>query len=253
VTVSNQEIYATVERDNWAHRTGLIPAERFLIERYLEPSGRTLEAGTGSGRLLFAMQARGFSSLAGFDFVPELLAEARKRDSSGRIRFDVQNAASLGYGDGAFDQLVYLQQVLCFIEEEGSRRAAVREAYRVLRAGGIGLFSFLSFEARRRRPLYRAYLAYLRIVRAMRRSTRPLQSLPWLRLAGRFNPRALADAGPYVYWYRLEEICRVLADVGFAIDAIGSTRQILAARMPASLAELRGEPIEGMLYIVARK
>jgi len=250
---SNQQVFGTVEFGAWAHRTALIPAERFLVERYLEPSGRTLEAGTGSGRLLFALQALGFSSLAGFDFVPELLAEARKRDGADRIRFDEQNAASLSYGDGAFDQLIYLQQVLCFIEYEGARRSAVREAYRVLRAGGTAVFSLLSFEARSGGALYRAYLAYLRVVRSVRRSSRPQQSLPWLRLGGRFNPGALLDARPYVYWYRLDEICRLLTEVGFMIDALGSTRQILEARMVPSPEALAREPIEGMLYIVARK
>lgn len=250
---SNQHVFGTVEFDTWARRTALIPAERFLLERYLEKTGRTLEAGTGSGRLLFALQSLGFSSLSGFDFVPELLAEARTRDVAGRIRFDEQNAASLGYGDGAFDQLVYLQQVLCFIEEEGARRSALREAYRVLRAGGTALFSFLSFEARNGSALYRSYLAYLRIVRRIRRSARPLQYLPWLRLAGRFNPGALVDAGPHVYWYRREEICRLLGEVGFRIVAIGSTRQIEQGVMYDRSDALTSETTGGMLYVICRK
>lgn len=250
---SNQEVFGTVEFDTWAHRTALIPAERFLLERYLEKTGRTLEAGTGGGRLLFALQALGFSSLSGFDVVPRLLDEARKRDATRSIRFELQDAASLQYADASFDQIMYLQQVVCLIEEERSRRAALQEAYRVLRAGGTALFSFLSFEARIGNRLYRSYLTYLRVFRAIRRSRRPLQYLPWLKLGGRFNPGALLDAGPYVYWYRLEEICRLLADVGFEIAAIGSTRQILEARLQTSPEALSREPIEGMLYIVARK
>ena len=252
MTVSNQEIYATVELENWAHRTGLIPAERFLIERYLEPGGRTVEAGTGNGRLVLAMRALGFTSLAGFDLVPALIAQARNADPTGEIGFAVQNAVALRYQDASFDQAVYLQQLVCLIEDSSSRRAALQEARRILRPGGRALFSFLSFEARSGSAMYRAYLAYVRLLRWLRGSRRALQYLPWLRLAGRYNPRALLDAGPYVYWYRREEICRLLGEIGFEITAIGSTRQLLEARMLASSEEFAGEPIEGMLYIVAR-
>jgi ubiquinone/menaquinone biosynthesis C-methylase UbiE len=107
-----------------------------------------MEAGTGVGRILFAMQDLGFSSLVGFDYIPDLIEQARKRDSARSIRFEVQDAISLNYEDASFDQIFYSQQILCLIEKESPRLSALREAYRILRPGGTALLSFLSFEAK---------------------------------------------------------------------------------------------------------
>ena len=53
---NNKAIYSTVEFDSWAFREGLIDTERFLIEQYLDKEGKTLEAGTGGGRILLEMK-----------------------------------------------------------------------------------------------------------------------------------------------------------------------------------------------------
>jgi ubiquinone/menaquinone biosynthesis C-methylase UbiE len=251
--MSNKAVFSAIEFDSWTQRKRLIPAERFLIERYLDKRSKTLEAGTGGGRILLEMKALGFTSLHGFDFVPEFIEQARGKDVTHSICFEVQDAPCLSYGDSSFDQIIYLQQVICFIEDEASRLKALQEAYRILKRGGTALFSFLSFEARRRSAMYLPYLVYLSFLRKLRRSNRTIQYLPWLRLAGKFNFSSLLDTGPYVYWYKLKEITQLLRDVGFKIIAIGSTYQIKQGGMPESYEAFVNEPIEGMLYVVGQK
>src|SRR5690606_21303127 len=151
--------FREVERDYWASAAGLKAEERALIERALEPRRRTLEGGTGGGRIVRALRERGFSELAGFDFAPELIAAARAADPDGSIAFAVADATRLPYADGEFEQLVYLQQIVCTIEDAAGRRRALAEAARVLRPGGVALFSFLLLEGRRRSPLQRAFVA----------------------------------------------------------------------------------------------
>ena len=80
LTDDNRQVYAGSEFDVWAHRSELEPGERFLIERYLEKDPRTIEAGCGGGRLLLDLQARGFTDLHGFDYLPEFIEVARDRD-----------------------------------------------------------------------------------------------------------------------------------------------------------------------------
>jgi ubiquinone/menaquinone biosynthesis C-methylase UbiE len=249
----NRSVFSTVELSVWEERRRLIPAEKFLIERYCTKTGETLEAGTGAGRILFEMKAMGFTSLRGFDLVYPLLAYAKKKESTNTISFELQDAVRLGYKSSSFDQLICLQQIVCFIEDAASRLMALKEAHRVLRPGGRALFSFLSFEARKKSALYLPYLLYLALLRTLNRSNRSIQHLPWLRLGGKFNWASLLDSRPYVYWYKLEEIVQLLETTGFQIAAIGSTRQIMKGMMYPSYHTLVNEPVDGMLYIVANK
>jgi len=249
----HRTVFGTVERDYWAEAAGLKPDERALIERYLKRDASTVEAGTGGGRILGEMSGLGFTSLAGFDFVPELVEEARRADSTGRIRFEVQDARRLEYPEASFEQVLYLQQLLSAIESRDEREQVMGEAFRVLKPGGVALFSVLPYEVRARSARHRPYLLYLRLLRRLRRSSRTDQLLPRLRMRGRLNPASLRDDGPHVYWYRAEEIEGDLTGAGFEVAAIGTTPQAVGSRMLESATELREEPLAGTLYVVCRK
>jgi SAM-dependent methyltransferase len=218
----NRAYYEHEVFDTWASRSAaLTGSEAMLVERFLDAGGATLEAGTGGGRILFDLQRRGFHDLHGFDFVPGFIEVARSRDASHAIDFSVQDAVELAYADDSFDQAIYLQQVVCFIERTADRLRAMREARRVLRPGGTALFSFLSYEVRAKHPLYATFNRYLGALRRLRHSDVSLQYQPWLKTDTRPNLGALADRGPYVYWYRLEEALGELDRVGFEIDWAG--------------------------------
>ena len=185
--------------------------------------------------------------------MPELIDKARAADTEGCIRFEVQNATRLTYADAAFDQIIYLQQLLCFIDDDVARARAVQEAFRVLRPGGIALFSVLSFEVRRSSPVYRSLIMYWRLLRWLRRSSLSVQSMPWMRLGDRFNPAALLDRDPHVYGFRTDEIVSLLENAGFSIQAVGSSRQIRLERLCANLGQLAEQQLEGAIYCVLRK
>lgn len=250
---TNQEMYSTWEFNRWAYGESLDPDDRFLFEQYLDKDSKTLEAGTGGGRLVLGMQELGFTSLYGFDFVPEFIATARQRDQSHQISFEVQDATHLSYRDDSFDQIVYLQNMISSIEGEANRLEALKEAYRILRHQGIGLFSFLNFYARAQTPMYWLYINYLRLFRLLSGSDRCIQEQPWLKPGGKPNLAALLDRGPYVYWYRVEEMYHLLQGAGFRILALGSSYQIRQGTLPISLEALLNQPIAGGLYFVCSK
>ena len=199
------------------------------------------------------MQEMGFTNLAGFDYVPELIDRAIDRDPDRRIDFQIQDAIGLSYPDNSFDQIIYLQQIICLIETAADRLKAIQEAYRILSTGGTGLFSFLSFESRSARFIYASYLTYLRILRKLRGDNRSIQNLPWLTLGGKFNPNSIVDRPPHTYWYRVSEIYQILQSVGFEIVAIGTDPQISADRMKTTDRELLAAQKSGMLYVVVKK
>ena len=215
--VDNRQFYELEVFDSWALRKGLTDLEEQLVTRFLERDLRTLEAGTGGGRILHELRDRGFSDLHGFDYLPGFIDVARARDPSGAIDFTVQDAVGLDYPDAAFDQALYLQQILCFVEDADDRLRAMGEARRVVRPGGTALFSFLCYEARASQPLQGAFNRYLSFLRRFRNRDVSLQYQPWLKTEAKPNLSALADRGPYVYWYTLEEALDALDRIGFDI------------------------------------
>lgn len=245
--------YRTVERDYWGTAWGNKPDEVAILERYLSTGEETVEAGTGNGRILFQLAERGFGRLAGFDFVPELIERARATEGAEAIEFEVADAKAPPYPDGRFGQAIYLSQVASLFERAEERSAVVLEAFRILRPGGLAIFSFLSYDVRRRDWRYRPFLGFLAAQRALRRSRRSPQLLPRIRTSGRFSAGSLRDAGPHMYWYRTTEAECELRDAGFDIEAIGTTPQVVADEMVASAAELADAEQAGTLYAVARK
>jgi ubiquinone/menaquinone biosynthesis C-methylase UbiE len=249
-----KEFYSTVEFGSWADRRGLTHDEKYLIERYLDKNGKTLEAGTGGGRILFEMKDLGFTSLHGYDFVAEFIERARQSDRDHSIRFEVHDGTRLGYEDSSFDQIVYLQQFICVLDDEAARAKALTEAFRILRAGGTALFSFLSFKTKSGGPSYPAYLAYLYVVRKLRGSDRSIRYFPYNYRGGKLNlPSLLLGTGPYLYRYTLAEAYRALCEAGFKITAVGSREQIAQGKMYKSVEEMEGKPIRKAIYFVCKK
>lgn len=251
--VNNKEAYRTVDFDYWANKETLSEQEKFLIETYLDRRGKTVEAGTAGGRIVLEMQKLGFTSLYGFDYVPEFVEQAKQRDSTNSISFAVEDATALNYDDGFFDQLVYLQQIICCIEDDLGRLSAFKEAYRTLRKGGTALFSFLNFDYRARKPAYMPYLIYIRILRQLGNSPWSMQYIPRLKLGGKLNFNALTDKQPYMYWYKLEEAYQSLKAANFEIVGVGSDFQLSQRKILPSWETVRLEPIQGMLYFICKK
>jgi SAM-dependent methyltransferase len=223
------EYYKHVEFEYWSTREKLFSWESFLIERYLSPAGRTLDGGTGGGRIALELSARGFEHVSAFDFLQDFIDVARRRDTASRIEFSCQDATRLHFENESFDQIIYFQQLISLIPSSEGRDAAVGEAARVLREGGTALFSFLSYEGRMSRPVCAAFTRYLQLVRFLAgKSEIPLQLQPSLTANHRFNYEAMLDRLPYVYWFRAEEVVSLLDRHGLRLKGI--TTQKAAAR-----------------------
>jgi ubiquinone/menaquinone biosynthesis C-methylase UbiE len=249
-----KKFYSTVEFASWADRAGLTSDEHYLIARYLNKRKKTLEAGTGGGRILFEMKQAGFTSLYGYDFVPEFIERARQKDPDYSIGFEVQDATCLSYEDSSFDQIVYLQQFICVLEDEQARAKALKEAHRILKPGGTALFSFLSLRTKSAGLVYPAYVAYLYVIRKLRRADRSIRYFPYNYRGGKLNFQSLLlGTGPYLYRFTLSEADYALRQVGFRITAVASREQINRKFMYNSVEEMSGKPIRKALFFVCTK
>ena len=252
-TISNKDLFGGIEFSTWIEIEDLFPEEKYMIQKYLQPDLKTVEAGTNGGRILLNMKEMGFTDLAGFDNVPELIDAAIARNSERNINFQVQDAAELSYLDNSFDQILYLQQILCLIEYE-DRLKAMQESLRILKPGGVGLFSFLNFESRSSKFPFSIYIAYLKALRKLRGNALSIQYLPWIVIGGKFDFKSpLLDRAPHVYWYRISEAYAELKSVGFEVVGIGTIPQIMAGSLKTTASELLTEETSGTLYIAVRK
>lgn len=250
---STHEIYATEAFGGWHTYTNLEVHEGFLAKSQLDPAKRTLEAGTGGGRIVLALRDLGFRDLFAYDFVPGFVDEVRQADPARVIRLSAQDATRLAFADASFDQILYLAQIVSLIDIENGRSNAIREAHRILKPGGVAMFSFLSHEVRSGSRFYKAFLTWLRAYRFLTRSRRSLQQLPWLKFGSKFNYGALLDRRPYVYWYRAEEVVAELVTAGFKVNAVASLRQLREGRLISTTEELKREPMTGHFYCVCTK
>ena len=63
INLDSKKIFEGPEFVNWTEEKDLYSTERLLVERFLDPQGKTLEAGCGGGRILRALSRMGFDDL----------------------------------------------------------------------------------------------------------------------------------------------------------------------------------------------
>jgi ubiquinone/menaquinone biosynthesis C-methylase UbiE len=88
---------------------------RAALDALPEPPSNVLDLGAGTGRVArFVAERWPRAQVVGADVSPGMIEEARRL--GGRVQYDVADASSLPYGDGAFD-LVTLSNMIPFFDE----------------------------------------------------------------------------------------------------------------------------------------
>ncbi len=128
-----------------AVRVGVWASERTLIERYFTKNHRILELGCGGGRVALGLLRSGYSDLVASDFSPIMVSLARAvladHDASWEKTVEQQDATALSYPDASFDRAIFAFNGLMCLPSRAHRLAALRSIHRVLKPGGIFLFT----------------------------------------------------------------------------------------------------------------
>lgn len=103
-----------------------------FVQPYLNGDMEVLELACGSGQLSFPLSGCVRSWLA-TDFSENMIAEARKRGETDRLRFRVADATALPFPDAHYDCAVIANALHIMPEPE----QALREISRVLKPGGL--------------------------------------------------------------------------------------------------------------------
>jgi ubiquinone/menaquinone biosynthesis C-methylase UbiE len=130
---------------SWSDRM-VIELEIREIVRHLSDGDRVLDVGCANGysTVQFACQRR--VRIRGLDYIPEMVAQARRRAASmasalvGQVEFDIGDATALGEPDDSYDKVTAIRVVIN-LGEWPRQQVALRECSRVVRPGGLLLLS----------------------------------------------------------------------------------------------------------------
>lgn len=241
----NVELYSNDLLEAWTNKEGLIPAETILINKYLTDINKSvLEAGTGGGRISFHIEKIGFQRISAFDFVPNMINKAKEAATinGSNIDFRILDASNLTvYDDNTFEYLIYLQQVLCFIDNEDLFITSLKEAFRIAKKDSIIIFSFLDLESRN----FNRILSFIiSLLRSLRGEDISKQYIPWLKINNRINWKLFYRNQPVTYWVKRDQIVSVLKTIGFSILEVNNANQLI---------DQHNNKRKGMLYIVCQK
>lgn len=124
---------------DYANRSGPRDCEAFLFVTYFAPGSDVLDLGVGAGRTaaLLAPLARNY---LGVDYSEEMIQAARRNFP--QYRFAVMDAADMSpLANESFDIIFFSFNGLGYLYPDSKRLSCIRECYRLLRRGGLFIFS----------------------------------------------------------------------------------------------------------------
>lgn len=127
----------SVARSTW-YRTYDLRYESEVVARYFLPGRMVLDLGCGYGRTTVALKDRGYD-VVGADIVERMVAGARVERPD--IDYRVMDACEIGFPDDAFDYVLFSFNGIDCILPESRRLQAMKEMLRVLKPGGMAVFS----------------------------------------------------------------------------------------------------------------
>lgn len=117
----------------------LTPCERLLFDTHLTPGMVILDLGVGGARTTTYLSAKA-SRYVGVDYSEEMIRLCRDKFPS--LEFLVADASNLSkFADRSFDAIIFAFNGLDYVLPGEKRRRCLRECERLLRDGGVLMFS----------------------------------------------------------------------------------------------------------------
>lgn len=142
----NQAVaYGEDHRASWADGPA-IALEIGEISKYLRDGLKVIDIGCANGFSTLNYAQRYRIDIKGVDYIPEMIAAAKDRlagiasSLTSSVTFDTGDIAALDEADGAYDAAI-VTRVIINLGDRDRQIAAIREAARVVKTGGVLLLS----------------------------------------------------------------------------------------------------------------
>jgi ubiquinone/menaquinone biosynthesis C-methylase UbiE len=122
---------------------GLWISESFFISKHFTNiQGKLLDLGCGTGRTTMPLHQKGYQ-IIGMDLVPAMIDSAKKiaKQRSLSVDYRVGDATQLPFPADSFDYAFFSNQGWTQIPGQANRLKALSETFRVLRPGGLFIFT----------------------------------------------------------------------------------------------------------------
>ena len=136
----NRSTFTTAEVvASYAGLSDLTPCERIIFDRNIPRGGDVLDLGVGTGRTTPFLAAIA-GTYVGLDYAPSMLEEARRLHPG--MHFVLGDATDLSsFIDASFDAVVFSFNGIDYLHPDSARLRCLTEVRRVLRPGGVFVFS----------------------------------------------------------------------------------------------------------------
>lgn len=130
-----------------AINVGLWNSEKQLCKTFIARDAEILELGAGAGRVSLGLVREGYSKITVTDFAPPMveIAQTIFEDAAipanASIRFAVEDATQISFPQNSFDAVIFAFNGLQMIPKQARRELAIREISRILRPGGVFIFT----------------------------------------------------------------------------------------------------------------
>jgi len=137
---ANQRIYNAPDvAQHYASLAYLSVCEKLLFETYIQPGMAILDVGVGGGRTTPYLSSMA-SRYVGIDYAEEMIRGCRKKLPG--LDFRVVHADELTcFADASFDAVVMAFNTIDYLLPDSKRMLSISECRRILRSGGVLIFS----------------------------------------------------------------------------------------------------------------